>query len=136
MNGEMTNQACSICGNPSLDFHCPRCCRPLCPAHALPARTRCSDCELEYISRRNKRRLSFWFLVPFALTWLCFLPAFRWAYGAGCVGGYRAPTTGHPFSDLLWMVTLISIAVGGSFIGVRLLWLRRRFLGETTSDRE
>jgi hypothetical protein len=131
----MAAPSCSVCGEPSVGFNCPRCGRQLCPFHALGANQRCDDCEAEYLKRRNRRRFAYWFICPFLLIWVLFSPAFLVALDAPSTGGLRAPTLGHPLPDLLVFVSLVSTTIGGCFIGARLFLLRRKFLRERHAGR-
>jgi len=121
----MDSAHCSSCGAPFTGIACPRCDRPLCPAHV--PRPWCEECEREFLEQRNRLRLRWWFLVPFLAPFTYLLvhlgPLWRGEM-------HRLPGrafTGHPFSDVLAVVLVAGLLLGGTVAGLRQLLFRWRF---------
>jgi hypothetical protein len=49
---EAPQESCAVC-KAATDGACPRCGKPLCPAHCPPPRRRCDTCEAEFDALAN-----------------------------------------------------------------------------------
>jgi len=118
---------CTVCEQSSMGITCPRCGRPLCPAHACTSPPWCEACEEEYLARRGRLGLRWWFLVPFAAVWTFFLLNLGPLWRGEILNWGGKEFTGHPFSDVAALSLVAGILFGGFVAGLRTMIFRAWF---------
>lgn len=122
--------ACAVCQTADVIASCGRCGDAACLQHVPLAGMLCDRCEAEYLARRDRARLRWWFAAPAALVLLGFfllVDDVRERFGDSA-GGLRAITTGSTALDFFLITILVAVVAGGTSVHLRRWWLRRQFV--------